>query len=784
MIFKVMLLIILSFNLGCSKILTNLDYSSVQGSDLKWSAQPDINFSSASTYNLSGMCVVELGDVIVDVGQPSFAQYIIPCLLERFNTTVDISSIGLAQGIVTLSASQTFLNANENIEVYLDTIIPLTPTITNPINGSTVSNISQTITGSCEAGLQVTISGDLQSSPLYTICNGSGNYSRNVNLTIAEGSKNIDVFQTDSVGNSSPTTSITINLLYVPSAPIITSPTNGLITNSVSQSININCLSGATVDLTGDFLTSPASNVCAGIGSTTFNVNLTATDGSKSFSATQTNLSGTSAADNISINLDTLDPVAPTITTPANTSNLNNISQSITGNCEAGATLNISGDINGSPVTTTCTIGGTYSQAITLNAGEGIKAISVNQVDSASNTSPATNISVTLDTLRPTVAITSSESSPTSVSPIPVTITFNEPVSGFISTEITVTNGTITNFTGGPSVYNAEITPTAIGDVTVSVAANVAQDAAANLNTSSVLFTINYAMPSGPFISIWDITAGPLSVSLPLGNGSLTYNFNVDWGDSSPPGIVTSNSDPDRNHTYGAPGIYTITITGVLQGWNFSGGQCRITEVVQIGYMDWRDLEAGFRDCPGLVDIGVVDGNEFSTVNNMNLMFRDSPNANPDTTDWNVSNVLTMEGMFINATSANPITLNWNVSSVTTMQEMFSGAISANPNTSTWVTTNLTTAERMFEDATIANPNTSSWDISNITNPSGLNDMFRNAGIDNLNYSNFLIMANSTTVTNNMNLGNVNAQYQPAAVTARNNLVTVRSWTINDLGAE
>ena len=63
--------------------------------------------------------------------------------------------------------------------------------------------------------------------------------------------------------------------------------------------------------------------------------------------------------------------------------------------------------------------------------------------------------------------------------PIPVTVTFSKPVFGFTVQDIDVANGTVSNFTGndGDTIYTIDVTPNAIGEVTVDIAAGVAEDA-------------------------------------------------------------------------------------------------------------------------------------------------------------------------------------------------------------------------------------------------------------------------------------------------------------------
>ena len=99
-----------------------------------------------------------------------------------------------------------------------------------------------------------------------------------------------------------------------------------------------------------------------------------------------------------------------------------------------------------------------------------------------------------VDTVKPDVVITSSASDPTAVSPIPVTFTFTEDVTGFVVGDITVGNGTAGSFaTVNGSLYTASITPTGAGAVTVDVAGGVCADVTGNTNNAAVQFSILYA---------------------------------------------------------------------------------------------------------------------------------------------------------------------------------------------------------------------------------------------------------------------------------------------------
>ena len=72
-------------------------------------------------------------------------------------------------------------------------------------------------------------------------------------------------------------------------------------------------------------------------------------------------------------------------------------------------------------------------------------------------------------------------------SPVPVIATFTEAVSGFTVGDITVANGTVGNFVAraGGMVYTFHVTPNAIAEVTVDMAAGLAMDADDNGNTAA-----------------------------------------------------------------------------------------------------------------------------------------------------------------------------------------------------------------------------------------------------------------------------------------------------------
>jgi hypothetical protein len=129
--------------------------------------------------------------------------------------------------------------------------------------------------------------------------------------------------------------------------------------------------------------------------------------------------------------------------------------------------------------------------------GQGVVTVDVvagvAQDPAGNGNTAATQFSITYDSIPPTVTLTSTVTSPTKMSPIPMTATFSEAVTGFVVGDISVGNATASNFIAvSGSVSTFDVTPSGQGMVTVDVAASVAQDAATNSNTAATQFSITY----------------------------------------------------------------------------------------------------------------------------------------------------------------------------------------------------------------------------------------------------------------------------------------------------
>ncbi len=142
--------------------------------------------------------------------------------------------------------------------------------------------------------------------------------------------------------------------------------------------------------------------------------------------------------------------------------------------------------------------------------------------DAAGNRSEViTGPLVTIDTSNPEPTLTSTVDNPTNEG-FEVTITFDEPVTDFEATDITVTNGTLSNFTNitaGLS-WTVAITPTNDGQVTVIIPQGIATDNAGNSNTASNTFGLVYDATS-PVPTIATTANSPLNTTF---NVSITFS--------------------------------------------------------------------------------------------------------------------------------------------------------------------------------------------------------------------------------------------------------------------
>ena len=93
---------------------------------------------------------------------------------------------------------------------------------------------------------------------------------------------------------------------------------------------------------------------------------------------------------------------------------------------------------------------------------------------------------------KPSVSMTTTSTTVRFNSPVPVTATFAEPVYGFTVGDVSVANGSASNFVGtdGDTVYTFDVSVDTVGIVTVDITADVAADTDGNGNIAAVQLSL------------------------------------------------------------------------------------------------------------------------------------------------------------------------------------------------------------------------------------------------------------------------------------------------------
>ena len=216
---------------------------------------------------------------------------------------------------------------------------------------------------------------------------------------------------------------------------------------------------------------------------------------------------GNEASNSVSIAFDTS---APTVTVGRTGSGTLGVggTASVTFTLSESSTDFVVGDVtvSGGSLSDFAGSGTDYTATFTLSAsGTGSASVSVAGgafTDAAGNgNSASTALSISYDTVAPTITVGRSGSGTVYAGQtITVTFTLSESTTGFAVGDVTVSDGTLSGFSGSGTSYSATYTPpgATTDSVTISVDAAKFADAAGNDNTASNTLTIPVDTNSSP----------------------------------------------------------------------------------------------------------------------------------------------------------------------------------------------------------------------------------------------------------------------------------------------
>ena len=389
----------------------------------------------------------------VTIGVPSGTQ------TGAFDATITFSEtvLGFASSDVSLTgsaASITAWRANGDNTIYTATITPMASgTVTISVSADVATDAAGN--PNTEATSQpVTVDVDPPEVSI-SVPSGVQNGAFDVTITFTEtvsGFVQSDVSLTGSAASITAWRANGDNTIYTAT---ITPMASGTVTISVSADVATDAVGNPNIEATPQTVTVDVDppevsiSVPSGVQNGVFDVTITFTESVSGFTQSDLSLSGMANA---------------TITS-----------------------WNPSGN-----TTYTATITPTSSGSVTLNVPSGVATDVANNPNTA-----ATSQTVSVDVDRPRVTI--GVPSGTQTGAFDATITFTEPVSDFVQSDVSLT-GSAASITAwstntNNTVYTATITPTDSGTVTIGVAANVATDAVGNPNTEATPQTVTIEIP-------------------------------------------------------------------------------------------------------------------------------------------------------------------------------------------------------------------------------------------------------------------------------------------------
>ena len=249
----------------------------------------------------------------------------------------------------------------------------------------------------------------------------------------------------------------------------------------------------------------------------------------------------------------------------------------------ASVTDFVTGDVTlgGTAGATTATVTGsgtTYNVAVTgmTTSGTVIASLAPGVATSGGHPSAAstsTDNTVTWDVTAPTVTINQAvgQADPTGTSPINFTVVFSEPVTGFVTGDVTLSasgaggskTGTVT---GSGTTYNVAVTGmTTAGTVVATVAAGVATDAAGNLNvvSTSTDNIVSWDPSAGPTVTINQAAGQPDPTATSPINFTVTFGAPVTGFDATDVTLVSTAGSVYAIVTAASTSVYNVAVYGM-----------------------------------------------------------------------------------------------------------------------------------------------------------------------------------------------------------------------------
>ncbi|NYE38731.1 hypothetical protein F4692_003882 [Nocardioides cavernae] len=282
-------------------------------------------------------------------------------------------------------------NTSADTDVTFTVDLDTTVTITTPATGSTVQDTTPTFSGTGENGATVVVT-DADGDEVCTTTVGTGgNWSCTPTTELPEGEATYTATATDEAGNTdTAATTFTVEAPdeEAPDAPVIVTPAQDEVTDDPTPEFSGTAEPGSSVvvtDADGDEVCTDVADATTGAWSCTPTDDLP--EGENTYTATATDEAGnTSAGTDVTFTVD-LDTTV-TITTPATGSTTADVTPTIGGTGENGATVEVTE--NGLTVCSATVTAGTWSCTPTVPLLPGAHTVTATATDEAGNSDAAT----------------------------------------------------------------------------------------------------------------------------------------------------------------------------------------------------------------------------------------------------------------------------------------------------------------------------------------------------------------------------------------------------------
>ena len=499
----------------------------------------------------SRWCVVEQPYL---AAAPNFPELSASCWSSVRPTQVALSSVGpRSVYLFTVDSQMNFAQAMAPATIDYETAAPPTPTLVlrDPLTLS-ASYLKQ-LTAKVEIGNDASatswcLSPTQATAPVsaQSTCAGSAWINTRpltTSVSAGDGTKSMYIWAADRYGNISGTTT-PVSIVLDTTPPVVGLSTTANASTNVSpivftltlseavQSVNLVPING-TVKVTGSGLTrtvsvTPTTNGMVGV---------------QAAAGTILDLAGNSNVATVAqtVQFDNIPPVI-SVSSPVNGASLSAQNFVVSGTCESGLMVSISGaSLQTSPVTTSCS--GTFSGTVTFTTPDGVKNFNVQQTDAAGNIG-LTAVSITRDTTPPalTFANTAIQNPSTSTS----TVAFSGACETGLSIAVAGTDSSSTVCSAGAWSY------TTAGQATPSAYSYQFTQTDAAGNSTTITGTWNRT-PTPPNISA---TAQAVEE---FGQASIPINFSTSYPSPITVNYSFSNATAVSGTDYTTPTATSVT---------------------------------------------------------------------------------------------------------------------------------------------------------------------------------------------------------------------------------